>query len=126
MYLDSFDKEIIRRIGKRWKWIAREKDGTLSLFVEKPYKTNNEWWVNISTDNRIDVWSSLGGLKRSVLSSITWYDDEPVSLDEIRQKIMLYKCDFCGNEVEPAHLFHRYYCPICGRLIKKEDKYERY
>lgn len=115
--MDKFDKSIIRAIDDKWKWIAREKDGTLSLFVDKPHKTNECWWVQTHETQRINVWCSLGAFTEEVLSFIKWENVEPTSIEALRMKIKTYQCSFCGMLVEPIKVYSRKFCPVCGRRM---------
>lgn len=45
-------------------WVAREKNGALFLFCEKP-KKNKSYWINSNTFNSL------------VLPSVKWEDNEP-------------------------------------------------
>lgn len=66
---------ILRNIDKKYKWIARDKDGLICTFVSKPTKTEILW-----NDNWSDV--SLEVIKNSLFTEIHWEDEEPIYIDD--------------------------------------------
>lgn len=67
---------ILKSIGKTWDWIARDKDGKLYLYHKKPVKrkdTKDKWvgsaWIDFYMYDHL-------------FNSITWEDEEPVSIDD--------------------------------------------
>ena len=72
------EKVIARNIGKEYKWIARDKNGTLCAYSLNPTKREElgEWVY----DNYIRV-SDLFGLE--LFKSIKWEDDEPTRISDI-------------------------------------------
>lgn len=39
----EFEKEFLRRLSKKFKYIARDKDGTLCVYENKPIKREKDW-----------------------------------------------------------------------------------
>lgn len=72
------EKVIARNIDKEYKWIARDKNGTLCAYSLNPTKREElgEWVY----DNYIRV-SDLFGLE--LFKSIKWEDDEPTRISDI-------------------------------------------
>ena len=50
-------------------WIARDVDGTLFLFTQKPSKMNDRWAGILGTRR--------GDLPRTMFPEVKWSDDEP-------------------------------------------------
>ena len=74
----EYEKTILKIIDKKWKWIARDEDGKLFLFTDKPKKDNNGWQlVNFKTS-----YTSLN-IFEFLFQSIQWTDDEPVEIAKV-------------------------------------------
>ena len=72
------EKTILKSIDKKWKWLARDKDGKLFLFTDKPKKDNNSWQlVNFKTS-----YTSLN-IFEFLFQSVQWTDDEPVEIAKV-------------------------------------------
>ena len=62
-------------IDKKYKWIAKDKNGLICTFVSKPTKTEILW-----NDNWSDV--ILEAIKNSLFTEIKWEDEEPIYIDD--------------------------------------------
>lgn len=71
------EKVIARSIDKEYKWIARNKSGSLNVYTQKPFKGKIAWTVN-----RVDECDSFAGCKY-MFSSIKWEDNEPTLIKDI-------------------------------------------
>ena len=67
---------VLRNVDKKWSWIARDIDGKLYLYHEKPVKSeelNGKWtgskWIDFYMYDHL-------------FQSIQWKDEEPVSIDD--------------------------------------------
>ena len=70
---------ILKNIDKKYKWIAKDKDGLICTFVSKPIKTEKLWsdgWSNGES------YASLEAIKNSLFTEIKWEDEEPVYIDD--------------------------------------------
>ena len=70
---------ILRNIDKKYKWMAKDKDGLICTFVSKPIKTEKLWndgWSNGES------FASLEAIKNSLFTEIKWEDEEPIYIDE--------------------------------------------
>lgn len=74
------EKTIARNISKEYKWIARDDNGGLCIYKEKPKKSKRIW--NISSGNLFDKLETLTAFNH-MFSSIKWEDDEPVLIKDI-------------------------------------------
>ena len=63
---------ILRNIDKEYKWVARDEDGSLCLYYEKPKKSGYKW---AGKYKEIDMFDHL-------FNSILWEDEEPVYIDD--------------------------------------------
>ena len=70
---------ILRNIDKKYKWIAKDKDGLICTFVSKPIKTEKLWSDGWSNG---DSYASLEAIKNSLFTEIKWEDEEPIYIDE--------------------------------------------
>ena len=62
-------------IDKRWRYIAKDKNGTISAFGSKPTK-KERCWLNYEGFDCLDVF------KDSLFDEIKWEDEEPIYIDE--------------------------------------------
>ena len=62
-------------IDKRWRYIAKDKNGTISAFGSKPTK-KERCWLNYEGFDCLDVF------KDSLFTEIKWEDEEPIYIDE--------------------------------------------
>ena len=70
---------ILKNIDKKYKWIAKDKDGLICTFVSKPIKTEKLWSDGWSNG---DSYASLEAIKNSLFTEIKWEDEEPIYIDE--------------------------------------------
>ena len=62
-------------IDKRWRYIAKDKNGTISAFGSKPTK-KERCWLNYEGFDCLDVF------KDSLFDKIKWEDEEPIYIDD--------------------------------------------
>ena len=62
-------------IDKRWRYIAKDKNGTISAFGSKPTK-KERCWLNYEGFDCLDVF------KDSLFDQILWEDEEPIYIDD--------------------------------------------
>ena len=67
---------VLRNIDKKYKWIARDKSGSLCIFDEKPNKSG-EMWNNVIHSSFIEL-----GCFNNLFNSINWEDEEPIRIDD--------------------------------------------
>ena len=67
---------ILRNINKKYNWISRDKNGDLTLFVEKPTRYDNYW------DNNSPCVIEMNITFTHLFNSIKWEDEEPVYIDD--------------------------------------------
>lgn len=68
------EKEFLKMISTEFKYIARDEDGSLYLYKEKPRKGANMW---VGLQCRL-----ISGLNKNALKGIRWEDDEPFCIDD--------------------------------------------
>lgn len=73
--LTEDEKVILRNVPKDYKWIARDKDDDLCIYIEKPEKDNVVW------SNEDDYESFY--LFEHLFQSIKWEDTEPYLISEL-------------------------------------------
>lgn len=79
--LTETEKHIVLAIDEEWKWIARNYDTTLCVFSDTPRQRKQHWLC----------WEKNGGYYSPLIplnhhfQFIQWTDNEPVSLDELRE-----------------------------------------
>ena len=67
---------VLKNIDKKYKWIARDKSGSLCIFDEKP-KKSEEMWDNVTHSDFIEL-----GCFNNLFNSINWEDEEPIRIDD--------------------------------------------
>lgn len=80
------EKIILENLDKKFKWIARDKDGMLLCCECKPYKVDNHnmWFIN---------WGIFSCLPfEHLLQFIKWEDEEPFHIEEL-----LNNCEVIEN-----------------------------
>ena len=75
--LNEDEKAILRNIDKEYKWIARDDDGLLCVYKEKPTKDDYDGW-NDSAFSFASLWAF-----DNLFQFIKWEDDEPYSIEEL-------------------------------------------
>lgn len=73
--LTEAEKVILENIDKRYKYIARDKDGSLYIFNEKPTKEDEFW------DAQLDC-CRLEGFEH-LFKFVLWEDDAPYEIAEL-------------------------------------------
>ena len=74
------EKVIARNINKKYRWIARNSDGGLCIYKEKPKKSGIIW--NIRSGALFDKIETLDGFSH-MFWAIKWEDDEPTRISDI-------------------------------------------
>ena len=62
-------------IDKEYKWIAKDKDEEVWIFIDKPKKCNVSW-ANFGSYKPLDI------IKNSLFTEIKWEDEEPIYIDD--------------------------------------------
>ena len=66
--------EVLKELDSKWKWIARDKDNSLYVFVGKPYKYTVYW-----EDEEL-IYEQIDG---ELFKFIQWVDKEPYNIQEL-------------------------------------------
>ena len=70
---------ILKNVDKKYKWIAKDKNGLICTFVSKPIKTERFWSDSWSNG---ESYASLEAIKNSLFTEIKWEDEEPIYIDD--------------------------------------------
>ena len=62
-------------IDKKFEWIAKDKDGEVCIYINKPKKEDVSW-VNFGSYKPLDI------IKNSLFTEIKWEDEEPIYIDD--------------------------------------------
>ena len=77
MKLTNDERVILKNIDKDYKWIAREKEGSLILYYDKPCKYEvNGFWKN-------KIWDEEFNMYKHLFKMIKWSDEEPTLIEEL-------------------------------------------
>lgn len=77
--LTETERTILENIDKDYKWITRDKDGTLYVFEFEPYRDTayDSWDENDDGKmEKLDIFNHL-------FQFITWEDKEPYNIEEL-------------------------------------------
>lgn len=73
--LTDDEKVILRNIDKEYKWITRDKNSNLYIFINKPFKIESIWYADgYLTDLHIF---------KHLFQSIKWEDKEPYFIEDL-------------------------------------------
>ena len=67
------EKTILRNLPADYEWIARDKNGMLCVYPDKPLKGGATWWSSLR-HRSLDVFDHL-------FKMVKWEDDEPWKID---------------------------------------------
>ena len=63
----------------RFDWVARNQNGSLSFFKDKPIKKKSKWYVSIHRrDGKSDVITT--NQHKNLFPNIKWEDEEPINI----------------------------------------------
>ncbi len=90
------EKNIARHIDKEYKWIARDSDGNLCIYEEKPEKEEYAWYNGVC--KYIYYFNHL-------FSAIKWEDEEPTRISDIYNPPILSDAEreYLKTALEPFH-----------------------
>ena len=113
------EKAIARNIDEEYKWIARDRDGELCIYKEKPRKEGNYWYFD--GYGRISYFNHL-------FSAIKWEDKEPTLISDIYNPPVLDDAErkYLKTVLKPFHEAVKYIKKIASydkeRLFTGYDK----
>lgn len=64
------EKVILRNLPEQYKWIARDEDGDVFVYIEKPAKNSEGWVADMGDTKSITFFNHI-------FQSIQWSDEEP-------------------------------------------------
>ena len=67
--------DFFKCIDKKFEWIAKDKDGEVCIYINKPKKEDVSW-DNFSFYKPLDI------IKDSLFTEIKWEDEEPIYIDD--------------------------------------------
>ena len=73
--LTDDEKVILKNLPKRYEWIARDKNGRLYLYPEKPLKIE-DWWQSEGSKLNFSMFNDL-------FQFIKWEDEDSYNIDEL-------------------------------------------
>lgn len=73
--LSEAERTILENVDKEYKYIARDKDGKISFFTDRPYKIVGDYWGNTNKTGRI--------IFNNLFQFIKWEDTEPYNIAEL-------------------------------------------
>ena len=76
--LSEAEYHILNSLFKEWKWIARDKNGSLFLYDKKPYKYASHWTYT-SKYTKLDIYEHL-------FLFVKWKDDEPWEITKLLER----------------------------------------
>lgn len=77
----SKEVKLLSMLRKQYRWIARDKDGTINVYADKPTKGKEKGWWDDCTNDYFNL--ACFGCE---FASISWEDEEPVDFRSIIKK----------------------------------------
>lgn len=75
--LSEDEKAILKIVGKQYEWIARNKDGYIHAYYDKPTKwVTSGNWVNMRGYSSLSIFKHL-------FQFVKWEDTEPYSIEDL-------------------------------------------
>ena len=74
--LTDKEKVILRNLPEQYKYIARDNDNDLNVYIKKPSKDDTYWNINIVYVNELNVFNHL-------FQFIRWDDKEPYLIEDL-------------------------------------------
>ena len=114
------EKIIARNIGSEFLWIARDSDGSLGVYSEKPKKVGGVWYAPSLHYQQLIPFND-------VFSSIKWEDDEPTRITDIYNPQILDDAEreYLKTILKPFHeavnYVAKYNDPACGEDICRKE-----
>ena len=71
---------ILKNVNKKYKWIAKDSDGEVWTYSDKP-KKRNVYWIGYPPFKPLDF-EPLDIIKNSLFTEIQWEDEEPIYIDD--------------------------------------------
>lgn len=75
------DKLYVRAMDK-FNWFARDRDGVVYGYVDKPFKNGSMWDVKAGADEGYEL-ERVSNYTSATFESLSWEDAEPTSREEI-------------------------------------------
>src|SRR5699024_899970 len=75
--INQEEYEVLKKIDDRWKWIARNYNGALITYTDKPMKNPNLYWDSFG--ERIDD---------RLFQFIQWEDESPYNIQELIEEYL--------------------------------------
>ena len=112
------EKAIARNIDEKYKWIARDHDGELCIYEEKPRKEGNYWYFD--GYGRLSYFNHL-------FSAIKWEDKEPTLISDIYNPQVLddVEREYLKTVLKPFHEKVKYVEKVPAHVFD-EDNQEEY
>lgn len=95
------EKIIARNISKELKWMARDEQGSLYAYSDKPIKSK----ILKAWDYKSPVFVRINELFEGMFESIKWEDDEPTRISDIYNPQILDDVErkYLKNVLKPFH-----------------------
>lgn len=94
------EKVILQSIDPKYKWIARDKNGTLCAYTVKPEKSRDIWFSLTNNYGELDAFDHL-------FENVKWEDEEPTLIEDLLNPkpteqiliniTMVYKLEYWQN-----------------------------
>ena len=79
--ISEVERVVLENVDKEYKYIARDKNGSLFLYSNEIFKFTDEWCFD--GDKNIDGNHSNFGLFKHLFKMVKWEDDEPTLISDL-------------------------------------------
>ena len=89
-------------------YIAKDKDGTVHLFWQKPYRDGDRWWIDVPDSIKewtkgMDDYNSVIGywmeLEANDYPTLRWEDEPQECVVTELHPTYVVNCEHCGKEI---------------------------
>lgn len=113
------EKTIAKNISKEYKWMARDRDGELCIYEEKPRKEENYWYFD--GYGRVSYFNHL-------FSAIKWEDKEPTLISDIYNPQVLDDAEreYLKTVLKPFRGAVKYVEKVSASVFDEDNRKEEY
>ena len=72
--------DFIKILDSKWKWLAKDEDGDIYLYTDKPYKNECDYTWDIDGDKEDEDYFYINHLIDDEFNFLSWKDEEPFDI----------------------------------------------
>lgn len=72
--------DFIKILDSKWKWLAKDEDGDIYLYTDKPYKSEYDYMWDIDGDKEDEDYCYINHLIDDEFNFLSWEDEKPFDI----------------------------------------------